>query len=138
MKKKLNSILLVDDDSDCNFFHQRLINKMGCVEKIYIAKDGQEALEFLTSDEGGQNPSPDIIFLDINMPRMNGWEFIEEYTKLNEHEKAKIVLIMLTTSLNPDDVERSKKYKDVKGYRKKYLDKESMEKIIEEFFPEYM
>lgn len=136
MKKKLNSILLVDDDKDCNFFHQRLINKMEYAENVYIVNNGREAIEFLKSTVNGEHPHPDIIFLDINMPVMNGWEFVEEYQKLSENQKAKVMLIMLTTSLNPDDVEQAKKYKDIKGYKNKYLDKETMEEILKEYFPQ--
>lgn len=134
MKKKLNSILLVDDDNDCNFFHQRLIKKMEYAETVYVANNGKEAIDFLQSTINGEHPHPDIIFLDINMPVMNGWEFIKEYQKLNENQKAKVMLIMLTTSLNPDDEEQAKNYQDIKGYKNKYLNKESMEEIIEEFF----
>lgn len=136
MKKKLNSILLVDDDKDCNFFHERLIKKMEYAKEVYIVNNGREAIEFLKSSINGEHPHPDIIFLDINMPVMNGWEFADEYQKLSENQKAKVMLIMLTTSLNPDDVEQAKKYKDIKGYKNKYLDKETMEEILKEFFPE--
>jgi len=136
MAKKLNSILLVDDDNDCNFFHERLIKKMEYAEHVYIVNNGREAIDFLKSKVNGKHPHPDIIFLDINMPIMNGWEFIEEYQKLQDNQKAKVMLIMLTTSLNPDDLEHAKQYKDIKGYKNKYLDKESMSEILKEFFSE--
>ncbi|HEY8657499.1 MAG TPA: response regulator [Hanamia sp.] len=136
MKKKLNYVLLVDDDDDCNFFHQRLLNKMECTEKIEIAHDGQKALDFLNSSINGLHPKPDIIFLDINMPGMGGWEFLEEYTKLDEEFKEKIVLVMLTSSLNPDDKERALSYSSVNGFINKYLDKESLNKILTEHFLE--
>lgn len=134
MNKKLNSILLIDDDIDCNFFHQRLIHKMDCTENIYIAKNGKDAIELLTKEENGKFLNPDIIFLDINMPIMNGWEFIEEYQKLKDEQKAKVVLVMLTTSLNENDIEKAKHYKDIKGYKNKYLDADSINQIFEDFF----
>ena len=134
MKKKLNSILLIDDDVDCNFFHQRLINKMGYAENIYIARNGKEAIDLLQKEQDGKYLNPDIIFLDINMPVMNGWEFIEEYQKLKEYQKAKIVLMMLTTSLNESDIEKAKKYKDIKGYKNKYLDSAAMDAIFKDYF----
>lgn len=132
MQKKLHSILLVDDDKDCNFFHQRLISKMDCVEKVYTVGDGQEALNFLQSTESINKP--DIIFLDLNMPHMNGWEFIDAYEKLDENIKARVVIIMLTTALNTSDIERGNGYKAITGYRNKYLDKETMKNILEEYF----
>ncbi len=136
MKKKLKSILLVDDDNDCNFFHKRLLKKMDCVEKIYTAYDGKEALEFLQSTIDGEHPNPNIIFLDINMPRMNGWSFLDEYQKLSEQQKAQIVLVMLTTSLNPDDRNKAESYKEVKGFESKYLTQDSLTQILARFFPE--
>ena len=136
MSKKLNSILLIDDDIDCNFFHQRLINKMDCTENIYIAKNGKDAIELLTKEENGKYLNPDIIFLDINMPIMNGWEFIEEYEKLKDEQKAKVVLMMLTTSLNESDIEKAKNYKDIKGYKNKYLDSDAINGILKDYFQE--
>ena len=135
MKEKLKSILLVDDDENCNFFHKRLLKKLDIVENIYEAMDGEEAIKFLSSDIDGQPPNPSIIFLDINMPVMDGWSFLEEYQKLEEGRKAQIVLIMLTTSLNPDDKERAHKHGSVNGFLNKYLSKEDIERIMQEHFP---
>ncbi len=136
LKKKLKCVLLVDDDDDCNLFHQRLLNKLECTEKVQIARDGVEALDFLRSTIDGCPPCPSIIFLDINMPRMNGWEFLEEYKKLDTKFKAEVLLIMLTTSLNPDDLERTRNYHEVSGFNNKYLQKNNIEKIITDNFPE--
>lgn len=138
MKKKLNSILLVDDDEDCNFFHKRLINRMGITEEINVALDGEEALNYLKSTKDGKHPQPAIIFLDINMPKVDGWEFLEEYEKLDDLQKAQVVLIMLTTSLNPDDMERAKKNPLVHDYFNKYLDADRIQKVIEEHFADHM
>lgn len=139
MKKKLNHILLVDDDKDCNFFHQRLINKMDCVEKLHITKDGKEALDFLNSTENGKHTAPDIIFLDLNMPRMTGWEFLEEYEKLEKEKKAKVVIIMLATALSNGDGERVEKYQNIiNGYKTKYLDQQTMDEILEKHFQDYL
>jgi CheY-like chemotaxis protein len=136
MKKKLGSVLLIDDDEDCNFFHERLFRKMNCVEKVYVAQDGEEALEFLRSTIEEAHTCPSIIFLDINMPRMNGWDFLKEYDKLDMKYKAKVVLIMLTTSLNPEDKARALSYKAVDGFENKYLTKESVEQLLAKYFPE--
>lgn len=134
MKKKLNCILLVDDDRACNFFHQRLLKNMDCVEMIEVATDGLMALEFLKSKKN----KPDIIFLDINMPKMDGWEFLAEYEKLPDDEKAKTVIAMVTSSLNPDDKAKSETFTSVKGFNSKYLDEETVKKLIERDFPEYL
>jgi len=137
MKEKLKRILLVDDDNDCNFFHKRLLTKMDCVEEVQIANNGLEALDFLSTIIDGKYPSPEIIFLDINMPRMNGWEFLEKYAMLEEDQKAKNILIMLTTSLNPDDKILGMHHKDVKGFYNKFLSKETLSEILVKYFPDH-
>ena len=78
MKQKLNSILLIDDDIATNFIHTRLIKKTLVVDTIITKLNGEEAMEYLTTKKDGEYPQPELIFLDINMPVMNGWEFIEE------------------------------------------------------------
>jgi CheY-like chemotaxis protein len=132
MKKKLNCILLVDDDPHSNFFHQRLLNKISCTEVVEIALDGEIALNFIISKKN----RPDIIFLDINMPKMDGWEFLEKYEKLTAEEKAKIV-VMLSSSLNPDDKNKAENYASVSGFVTKYLEKQSVEEILLKHFPNH-
>lgn len=132
----MNCILLVDDDNDCNYLHKRVLKKAQCAERIEVANDGEQALHFLKTAVNGKYPCPDLILLDINMPGMNGWEFLEEYEKLDNEVKAKIVLMMLTSSVNPDDEARALKMNIIGGFRRKYLDEESIKEIIQTYFPE--
>ncbi len=134
MKHKLHAILLIDDDNSCNFIHERLLLNMECTEHVDIAKDGAEGLQILKSSQ----PKPEIIFLDINMPGMDGWEFLDEYEKLPAEEKSKIIIVMLTSSLNPDDQLKARSYASVSDYCNKYLDKDSVNHILEKFFPELL
>jgi CheY-like chemotaxis protein len=137
MKKKLNHILLVDDDEACNFFHTHLIERLNCAEHVTQVSDGAEALEFLTTPVEGAYPQPDILFLDINMPRMNGWEFLKAYEMLPDEQKAKIILILLTTSFNPEDKERAMAHPYVKDFANKYLSKESLLDILHRHFAQH-
>ena len=138
MKKKLNCILLIDDDDAINFIHEWVINKVDCAEKIEKVENGVEALEYLESVKDGKHPQPDLIFLDINMPRMNGWEFLEEYHKLDEDKKGKIILVMLTSSLNPADLAKSKTITEVRAFKSKPLTIESLQDILKEYFEDYL
>lgn len=138
MKKKLNCILLIDDDDAINFIHEWVINKVDCAEKIEKVENGVEALEYLESTKDGKHPQPDLIFLDINMPRMNGWEFLEEYHKLDEDKKGKIILVMLTSSLNPADLAKSKTITEVHAFKSKPLTIESLQDILKEYFEDYL
>lgn len=135
MRKKLNSILLVDDDEDDNYYHQIIINKMNIVNKIDIAKNGIEAIAYLKNET---HTPPDLIFLDLNMPKMNGWEFLERYKNLNIEQRAKVLIIILTTSANPDDIQRAKEIEEVTGFNTKPLTKEYLAEILEQYFPEYL
>lgn len=134
MKKKINCILLIDDDKATNFLHKEIIKETGLVEKVVEVLSGYEALEYLEKMEDGKYPQPDIIFLDINMPAMSGWEFLEEYDKLDEGKKAKIVVVMLTTSVNPDDKEKAKSKGLINGFFNKPLTFEMIERVIDENF----
>jgi CheY-like chemotaxis protein len=135
MKRKLNCILLVDDDPDDNAFHKIIIQKMNIVNHIDVVGNGLEALEYLKKED--QIP-PELIFLDINMPKMNGWEFLEKYKYLDEEQKARVVIMILTTSANPDDIKRAKEIKEVTGYETKPLSKELLSEILNKHFQDYL
>lgn len=142
MKKKLNCILLVDDDEATNFFNKIIIDKSGVAEHVEITWNGREALEYLTNKGKytGQNdkyPNPDLILLDINMPKMDGWDFLDEYEKLDDEQKARIIIVMLTTSFNPDDKERAEKIPIINGFKNKPLSANMLNEILEIYFPDY-
>ena len=134
MSKKLECVLLVDDDQSCNFLHQRVLKKAEVADEIHVAKDGKEAIEFLQERANNNDSCPDVIFLDINMPRMDGWQFLEEYQKLPESVRARKVLIMLTSSLNPDDRDRAMRYAEVDGMEYKLLSEDKIRSIIKQYF----
>jgi CheY-like chemotaxis protein len=117
--------MLIDDNADDNFYHERVIRKNQAAEKVISEQSAEAALEYLRN-EG--NNKPDIIFLDINMPRMNGWEFLHEYSKLAKHLQGSAIIIMLTTSENPDD--RLKARDIVFDFKTKPLTKEMLEEVI--------
>lgn len=135
--KKLNCVLLIDDDEPTNFIHKRIVTKWDGAEEVQIAEGGQEALNYLSSSEAGEYPQPDIIFLDINMPGMDGWEFLEEYDQLPLAQKGGVMVMMLTTSLNPDDREKAKKYGAVAGFMNKPLTTTMLDDVRQEHFPDY-
>ncbi|HEX9511781.1 MAG TPA: response regulator [Puia sp.] len=141
MKKKLNCILLIDDDEPTNFLNRMTVEQTGCTRHVAVAQSGQEALDFLMGHRPAGNtagcPHPDLIFLDINMPAMDGWEFLEKYKQLPKEQKASIVLIMLTTSLNPDDEEKTRHIPEIAGFENKPLKELQLERLLKKYFPEY-
>jgi CheY-like chemotaxis protein len=137
MSTQLNCILLIDDDEPTNFLNKMTLEQAGCTRHIRIARSGQEALDYLQCCGGERTdeyPRPDLIFLDINMPAMDGWEFLEHYRLLPADRKADIILIMLTTSLNPDDEIRTRTIPEVAGFENKPLNNPRLDRVLLKYF----
>jgi CitB family two-component system response regulator MalR len=100
--KALN-ILIVDDDAMCVFIHNKVLELSGYCNKTQSACNGQRALDFLKDAALGTHPVPDIIFLDLQMPMMNGLEFLEAYQSLPFAEEKRIAIVLLTSSVSEED-----------------------------------
>ncbi len=130
MRNKIHRVLLVDDDEDANFFQEKIIRKNNFAERVDKVCNGLEALDYLDKCIKAKDKLPEIIFLDLNMPKMDGWTFLDKYNQLSEDVKNKIVLIILTSSVNPDDAEKAKHTPQVKGYKNKFLNKNQLDEIL--------
>lgn len=105
-KSRLRRVLLIDDDGTDNFLHSRVLNKSGRVEEIVAFEHAEQALEYL---RGEQHPV-DLIFLDINMPRMNGFDFLAAFEPLIQELSLPTSVVLLSTSINPADVQRASQF----------------------------
>ena len=130
MKK---NILLVDDDKIFNFLSEKTIGSLGLANEIHFALNGEEALDLLELYRNGELSKPDIIFLDLNMPIMDGFEFIEAFRRMDLPEKETITIVVLTSSADPTDVSRARRL-GVKYYFNKPLSKEEIKKLIVQEF----
>lgn len=120
----MNSILIVEDNEADRFLSEIIIQNSGIVTKIHFAFDGKHALEILSEIE-----PPDLILLDINMPKMNGHEFLKEYSLNNEREIP--VVVMLTSSDQEEDREKANAYKCVRDYMIKPINEEKLKALSE-------
>lgn len=123
--------MLVDDDDDDNYFHEKEIIENDLAKTVIVKDSVKKALEYLKTKN---DPSSDLIFLDINMPGMSGWDFLEEYNKLDKELQNKTIIVMLSTSSNPKDIQRAKASSFVTDYINKPLKKEMVEAILEKHF----
>jgi two-component SAPR family response regulator len=126
--------MLVDDNCHDNFFHEREIKKNNLATVVITKHTGVAALKYLKSEKENKEMQPDLIFLDINMPGMNGWEFLQEYNRLDKNLQSKVIIIMLTTSDHPDDVAKAKNWNFVSDYIIKPLTREKMTDVINRYF----
>lgn len=132
---KLKHLLLVDDDPTTNFFNRHLIGKMNIFDQIHVAENGQLALDKIEELQK-MGEAPDMILLDINMPIMNGFEFLDHYGQLSDKIKSSVVVCMLTTSLAKEDLEMSKQYEILSDYIDKPLYEAKMRELILKYFGE--
>ncbi|WP_162426726.1 response regulator [Pontibacter pudoricolor] len=134
--KKIPSILLVDDDETTNYISKLIINRAGLTDELLIAQNGKEALDLLIERcpaSEGANPVPNLILLDINMPVMDGFKFLEMLQTVEGFDYSSVIIAVLTTSLDPRDIEKVKQF-GVNEFISKPLTKENLELLIQKHF----
>ncbi|MBT1705974.1 response regulator [Chryseosolibacter indicus] len=103
MRKK---ILLIDNDQQLNRINEKVLLRSGIVSQLHITSNCREAIDYLRSREEKGYPLPDVIVFEINLPFMNGFEFIEAFNSLQITGKSRIALVVFTSSSNPRDRQR--------------------------------
>jgi CheY-like chemotaxis protein len=136
MQQRLNLILLVDDDDTTNHVNKRLLTRMNVAREIKVLTNGQEALNYLSQAQTPEAADlrPDLIFLDIKMPVMDGFTFLEAYNEVTEGPAEPIVILMLTSSASFYDLERLKSFPKVKKHLSKALTERDVKDILQEYF----
>lgn len=130
--RKLKGILVVDDDPTSRFLTQYIIEEMQLTKSIYTAPGGQEALDLIRDTCTSAQPDGiELILLDINMPDMDGFEFLEAFQLTPNYQRSSVV--MLTTSSNYKDIDKANQYL-VSAYLNKPITREKLSEVVEKHF----
>lgn len=118
MIKKVESVCIIDDDLIYQFLAKEEIEYTNMVNNIMFFNNGEKALQFIknTLNNNEMDILPDIIFLDINMPVMDGWEFLEAYAQIKPKVVKKIIIYMVSSSTDIRDLDRAKSISEVSDY----------------------
>ena len=128
MIQKLDSVMLIDDDKITIFLQKNVIAKLTCVNKILTYDYADAALEFLKSGID----IPELILLDLDMPVMDGWDFLAQFKKMRLNLIPKIFI--LTSSIRSEDITRAKSIKEVTGFLSKPLNEDKLSTIMQTHF----
>lgn len=133
MAARFNTIMLIDDNEIDNLINQKMLEAARLGERILTHSGARAAIESLKNLEKLSTESasliPDIIFLDIDMPLMDGFQFLEEFEKMPNKVKDHVKIVMLTSSLNPQDLSKAKKSQYVRKYINKPLSLDVLSKL---------
>jgi response regulator of citrate/malate metabolism len=121
---KMN-VIFIDDDEDLNFLQERMCSRLKIIDNFFIASSGRQTLNYLEKTR----VTPDIIFVDINMPIMTGFGFIEEYEKKFSSQLPDTHLFVISSSVREHDRQKALEYGTVKGFVLKPLTEEKIEEI---------
>ncbi len=119
------TIMLIDDESINNFISTKIIQQFNPRCNVIAYTRVKDALEHLQRED-----LPDLILLDINMPGMNGWDFLDRYSEFTDSLQQRCPVVMLTSSVNQHDMQRSRGYRAVTGFISKPLTVEALEQML--------
>lgn len=126
----VKNLFFVDDDELFTFITTKTIKETGFVGQVKTFGNGLEVFNFLKENRHNTEELPEIILLDINMPIMDGWQFLERYESLIPDVKKNIAIYVLSSSIFPEDIEKAKNFKTVSDYIIKPINKERLVELL--------
>jgi CheY-like chemotaxis protein len=129
---KVKRICLIDDDHIFIYGAKRLMREINFAEELSVFQNGQDALNYFESQSQDSEDLPAIIFLDLNMPVMNGWEFLDAFLNLPGIPTRDIAVYIMSSSVDPRDLEKIQSHPYIKNYILKPLTTEDLEGLLKE------
>lgn len=127
---EMKNVLLVDDDSVFQMLGKKVLDRLGFYpEEVHTALNGKQALDLFNDYYSGTKSLPDVILLDLNMPVMDGFAFLEAFRRLTLPNKDKVKIVIVTSSFNPNDMQRAKAL-GAHEYLQKPLREEQLKSIL--------
>lgn len=128
--KPLNNLFLIDDDDTFVFLTKRIIQSTNIANQIKVFSNGKDAIDFLYEVADKKDLLPEVIFLDLSMPILDGWGFLEEFVRLKPKLGKKITIYIVSSSVSPHDLERAKNISVVSDFIIKPLTREKLLEVI--------
>ncbi|TDQ33101.1 response regulator [Zeaxanthinibacter enoshimensis] len=129
--KKIRTSCIIDDDPIFIYGTKRIMKEVNFCDEVLVYQNGQQALDGLSSILDADENFPSVIFLDLNMPIMNGWEFLEELTKITHPKIEHLIIYIISSSIDPRDLERVKDYEIVHNYILKPVTPKDLSTVME-------
>lgn len=127
--KKIKNACIIDDDPIFVFGAKIMLKKYNFCSNVEVYKNGKEALENMVPANRPIENFPDIIFLDLNMPVMDGWEFLEEFSKISK--LGKVAIFVLSSSIDSRDLQRAKTFDVVNDFIEKPLSTDKIKQLVQ-------
>jgi CheY-like chemotaxis protein len=130
-EKKIGNLWIIDDDPMASFYIKRLAELGDLADIITIYDKAQWAIDYLLHHKKSVEHLPDVILLDIYMPELDGWGFLEEYAKIKDNLAKKLDIYIISSSGHSKDVTRARSFPEVKGYLQKPITKDQLKEVVQ-------
>ena len=131
-KNRIKRACIIDDDPIFVYGIKRIMNEIDFCDEIIVYANGESALNELGSLVQEGKKLPDVILLDLNMPVMDGWVFLDDFVKIPNHNQEHLSLYILSSSINPSDIEKAKNYPIVNNFISKLVTISDLKHILKE------
>ncbi|MFV8282741.1 response regulator [Christiangramia marina] len=127
------TFFLIDDDQIFQFVTSKTLKKINPDVKVEKFTDGEHGIDRIKNSLDNQEGLPDVVLLDINMPFLNGWQFLNEFRSIEQKIKKEVHIYMVTSSDDPEDLEKAKQFSELSGYLIKPVTEDELEILIRDF-----